>query len=300
MADPLEASGSGGEGQTLDFLGKPSPIAFKNQPALPAGSGPIGVAGGPKTTTGGVGAGSVGRARKPGEAPPTEEEIRQRLTEMGLSAGGGETGGAAAGESGLGGITGTDVGLMGQGISFLGSAPMAGLGLLGTAASLGGKALGPLGRALGINSDLTMNTENGPVSIANLGLSQGVLSSLMSALRGESQFAAVGPTGELSGVTSSAGQLGLSGIGGQAGGHGAQGGFTAPGPTYGGYAGKGFNFEDAPGQQGQQGAVPGAPGQAGTSAGPAGTGGSPGPSGATGGEGEGGDGGGPGGGDSGD
>jgi len=56
MADPLGLSIPSDDPQTIDYLGAPQPIAFKNQPALPVAGAPIGGGVAP-SGPGGVGAG---------------------------------------------------------------------------------------------------------------------------------------------------------------------------------------------------------------------------------------------------
>src|SRR2546425_12066400 len=67
MADFLGGTGGvGDEGESVDFLGRTIPLAFKSEPALPAGAGPApGVAAAP-STIGGAGTAPRGSAGSTG------------------------------------------------------------------------------------------------------------------------------------------------------------------------------------------------------------------------------------------
>lgn len=261
--DPLEAT-------ARDYLGQPSPLAFKNQPALPSGGGSIGVGAGPNTTAAGKGAGAVKQ----------DAAFNELLTSLGYDpTGGGDASGAAGGgNAGAASVSGPESGVSGFDATTAGiglNVASAALGVPG-AVALGGGLLGAPGLATGVpgaakgafslgslansiansispQSNMTMNTAEGPISVAPT--YTGLFSALANALTGQSNFASVDPsTGQIttspyggqSAIGSSLAALsGPTGGLGQAGMHGPQGGFnpSAPGApgspsgAYGGYGG---------------------------------------------------------------
>src|SRR4029077_17899902 len=169
------------EAAATDYLGRPSPVAFKNQPALPSGGGSIGVGAGPATSTTGTGVNSVKRA-----AALTDFLTSLGITDPNAGGGGpGGGGGASSGTPAMGSITGFDPTTANIGVNVTSAAlGVPGLaGLLGALAGVPGVAQGipsvaseaiTAGKAatsiagkagLSPSSNLTMATPEGPVSV---------------------------------------------------------------------------------------------------------------------------------------
>src|SRR5207247_4943041 len=86
MADFLGGTGGvGDEGESVDFLGRTIPLAFKSEPALPAGAGPApGVAAAPSTIGGagtapGASVASAGGGAGGAAGPTTLAQIARSL-----------------------------------------------------------------------------------------------------------------------------------------------------------------------------------------------------------------------------
>lgn len=195
---------------TQDYLGRPAPIAFKNQPALPgAGGGSIGVGAGPATTSAGIGVSGV---RGQQFADFLSAFAGSNPSGGGDGVSGGEA--AAAGATSEGGnISGFDAttaniganvastalgvpGIVGILSSILGAAPAVAQGVpgLATAGVGGAKGLGSLLSALGLapESNITMQTAQGPVGLAPT--YSGFFSALANAIMGNPNFAAIDPS----------------------------------------------------------------------------------------------------------
>lgn len=203
------------EATARDYLGQPSPIAFKNQPALPSGGGSIGVGAGPATSTAGEGVGSVKRSADFAKLVDSLG-LRDDPSTQGGAGGDGVTGEGAIGDPGAAGITGFDSTTAGIGMNLaslaLGAPGLVGLagGLLGTP----GLATGVpgVGNALsltslansiaGPNSNLTLNAAQGPMAVSPT--YSGFLDALTNAITGKPNFTVMNARGELSAAPPSA------------------------------------------------------------------------------------------------
>src|SRR5438874_1335808 len=92
MADTLLPENDAEPDSTIDYLGRPAPVSFKSQPALPTG-GPLGKAAAP-TTLGGSGGGGPASARRKlatdasaGTLSASDLELAIGLLRKGISSG---------------------------------------------------------------------------------------------------------------------------------------------------------------------------------------------------------------------
>lgn len=113
MADALGVSEQGvpEQGTSTDYLGVKSPTAFRGQPALPAGAGPIGTGAAPPATAGGKGPSGP---LKPLESGPIGQSTFADLS----SAVGGDAGSEGPGTPGVGQATDAAAGPGNIGLSF--------------------------------------------------------------------------------------------------------------------------------------------------------------------------------------
>lgn len=198
----------------VDYLGRDAPLSFEGTPALPVGGSGMGATAAPSTDAGGF---------VPTPEAPVDDmaRIMDELRRLGMIVEPGGTGGNAGGvgPGAEGTISGFDPGLVATALSTLGLA--AGIpGIVGTVTGLatgvpgaesvpGVPSVGSLVSlldALGLlpESNLTMNTEQGPVAVGVNNAPQGILG-LLGALLGITPtptFSVANPDANLGELTS--------------------------------------------------------------------------------------------------